>query len=413
MAPPAGMLRGPMGLARKSHAGLALALVAWVLAGCGEGTDAIEAQLGKKTEKTAVLGFPALATKNTTRVAGANAVEDAAAVAQAVFPSQTTGQRPRAVTLIDKNDWRGGVAASVLAAPPLQAPPLLTDGGDIPGATSRALATLQPPGYKPLKGVQAFAIGEAGVPDNLKARRVTAPNPYALAAAIDSVRTAIAGKPSRNVIISSADQAPYAMPAAAYAARSGNPVLFVAPKTVPPETRKALRRHRKPRIFVLGPPTVISASVVKRLKKLGPTVRIAGSDPAANAVEFARFTNGSFGWGVTDPGHGLTIANIERPLDAAASAPLASTGAFAPLLLTNSSNRLPEALKTFLLDIQPGYRVDPVRGVYNHVWLLGDETAINLEVQGEIDLLAQIVRIKERVVEPLKPTTGTTGATIP
>jgi hypothetical protein len=45
-------------------------------------------------EDTGDLGFPAFATKNTTRVAGADSIADAAAVALAVYPS-TGGVPPR------------------------------------------------------------------------------------------------------------------------------------------------------------------------------------------------------------------------------------------------------------------------------------------------------------------------------
>jgi hypothetical protein len=64
------------------------------------------------------------------------------------------------------------------------------------------------------------------------------------------------------------------------------------------------------------------------------------------------------------------------------------------LLVTDSADSLPSALHEYLLDIQPGYRTDPVRGVYNHAWLLGDESAIDGTVQGEIDELTEIVKVK-------------------
>ena len=44
----------------------------------------------------------------------------------------------------------------------------------------------------------------------------------------------------------------------------------------------------------------------------------------------------------------------------------------------------------YLLDIQPGYDDDPVRGVYNHGWSIGDEQAISIDVQSRIDTLLEI-----------------------
>src|SRR5436190_8659957 len=68
------------------------------------------------------LGFPTVATRNTVRVGGGDAVADLAGVASAVFPATTANDRPDAVALVDKNDWRGAIAASVLDAQPLGAP---------------------------------------------------------------------------------------------------------------------------------------------------------------------------------------------------------------------------------------------------------------------------------------------------
>src|SRR4051794_8968402 len=60
------------------------------------------------------LGFPALATRNTIRVGGGDAVADLAGTVTAVFPATSDATRPHAVVLVDKNDWQGAVAASVL-----------------------------------------------------------------------------------------------------------------------------------------------------------------------------------------------------------------------------------------------------------------------------------------------------------
>jgi hypothetical protein len=124
--------------------------------------------------------------------------------------------------------------------------------------------------------------------------------------------------------------------------------------------------------------------------------RIGGRNPVTNALVFARFSDGDFGWGIQDPGHGLVIANWHRPLDAAAAAALSGSGKYGPLLLTDSPGILPRFLRGFLLDIQPGYQSDPVRGVYNHAWLIGDESAISVAVQTEIDELTEIVRVQNK-----------------
>jgi hypothetical protein len=130
--------------------------------------------------------------------------------------------------------------------------------------------------------------------------------------------------------------------------------------------------------------------VLKQLGGLGTARRITGADPAASSVAFARFNDGRFGWNAVDPGHGLVFATTKRPADAAAAAALSGAGTYGPLLLVTEPNALPRPLQDYLLDIQPGYQDDPVRGVYNHGWIVGDEQAISVDVQARIDALLEI-----------------------
>jgi hypothetical protein len=375
-----------------------------LLAGCGGGgsadkpTPAEQAEQGQPVlgqrgdEKPAgpALGFPVFATKNTTRVAGADPVASAAGVAQAVFPSRSDDTRPGAVVLVDQDDWRAGIAASVLSAPPLRAPVLLTEGKDLPEATSDALDKLQPTGAKEAGRAQVIRIGDVAKPDGLKSTDVAAGSPAATARAIDRLQGAAAKTKAKAVLVASADRPDFAMPAAGWAAKSGDPVLWTGRDALPPETKAAIKAHGRPAIYVLGPPDVISDAVLRDLRKLGSVKRISGPDPVTNAIAFARYRDGSFGWGVVDPGHGLVFASSRRSLDAAAGAPLSASGTYGPLLLIPEAQALPQALQDYLLDIQPGFDKDPVRGVYNHGWLMGDETAISADVQARIDTLLEI-----------------------
>jgi ell wall binding domain 2 (CWB2) len=346
----------------------------------------------------ASLGFPGFATKNTTRVGGGDPVADAAGVALAVFPSQSAATRPGAVTLADGNDWRAATAAAALMAPPVRAPLLLSDGTKLPDATQAALKVLRPTGSQPAGGGQVLAVGAAPDVDGQKVTRISdkAPGPFALAGAIDRFLAAAKGKPSAAVVVVSASRPDMGIPAAAWAAKSGDPVLFVTKTGVPAATVRALKTHVHPRIYVLGPTTVIGPSAIEALRRLGTVTRIAGANAVTNAIAFARFNDGRFGWGVTDPGHGLLFANVNRPADGAAASALASAGAYGPLLLIDQAETLPPALAGFLLDVQPGYRVDPVRGVYNHGWLMGDEKAISLGVQAKIDQALEIAPVSTK-----------------
>jgi hypothetical protein len=360
---------------------LVSALCVLALAGCGGGDDGdsppgtpdeqapVLGQGGDEEEAATELGFPAFATANTTRVGGADPIADAAGVAQAVYPSRGDDTRPPAVALLDAADWRVAVSAAQLMAPPLRAPILFSDGGELPAATEQALGRLLPTGAKEAGGAQVLRVGDAPTVEGYKATAVEGADYAALAQAIDRLHTAAAGKPSPAVVIASAEQPGFSMPAAGWAAKSGDPVLWVTRDAIPPATRAAITAHKRPKIYVLGPESAVSKQVLEQLGELGDARRISGPDPVTNAIAFARFSDGTFGWNVVDPGHGLVIASTQRPLDA---------------------NALPAPLQDYLLDIQPGYDRDPVRGVYNHGWIIGDENAVSVDVQARIDSLLEI-----------------------
>jgi len=373
-----------------------LLLVTVLVAACGKGDDGQSPKIGQKGGDEAAartLGFPVFATKNTTRVGGADSVANAAGVAQAVYAGQSSTTRPAAVTLVDRKNWQAGVAAAVFMSTPVRAPILLTDGDELPPATAGALAALRPTGSKAVGGAQVLRIGGAAKAGSFKSTTIGGSSPYALAQQIDRVQSAAAGRSSDRVIVASADSAAYAMPAAAWAAKSGDPILFVARDNIPRETRVALNAHRQPKIYVLGPPDVVSEKVVRDLRRLGTVTRVSGRTAVGNAIAFARFIDGRFGWGVVDPGHGLVFVAERKPLDAAAAAPLSATGKYGPLLLVGPGNEMPAPLIQYLLDIQPGYERDPVRGVYNHAWLIGDESTISVAEQSRIDALMEIVPV--------------------
>jgi hypothetical protein len=231
----------------------------------------------------------------------------------------------------------------------------------------------------------------------------------ALAAKVARLVETLHGGPPNRVIVVGADGPPaLAMPAAGLAAESGAPILMVDAAGVPPATSRVLARLRHPTIYAMGPPAAVSHAVLAQLAHFGAVRRIyptpgangssgpgtSGEDPADNAIAVARYSDGSFGWGVEQPGHGLAFANASRPLDAPAAAPLSASGEYAPLLLLEGPDQVPDVLREYLSDIRPAYgaapEYQPVRGVYNHGWLIGDGEAIAPTVQAELDTMLEI-----------------------
>ena len=99
----------------------AVLLVALVVVGCGRNSDTPDqprttpttGATGTETTAAQDLGFPTFATKNTTRIGGADAIADAAAAARAVYTGASRITRPQAVVLTDdaairalNRDWR-------------------------------------------------------------------------------------------------------------------------------------------------------------------------------------------------------------------------------------------------------------------------------------------------------------------
>lgn len=381
---------------------LAALLAPLALAGCDLGDGgARPPQLGAKADDeqaAAKLGFPATATRNTVRVGGGDTVADVAGVVSALFPATSDATRPPAVALVDRDAWQAGIAAAALAATPIGAPTLLSDGDGLPAVSDDTLARLDPKGSDLSRDAQVIRVGDGTPsPGGRRLATIKGSDPYELAAAVDRYASVARGGPSADVVVASGERAEFAMPAAAWSARSGDAVLFTRRDSVPAATLRALRRHEKPDIFLLGPESVASKRVERRLRRLGRVRRIEGRSAVDNAIAFARYRRAGFGWGVTVPGYNFSVANASRPMDAVAAAPLGANGVFAPLLLTDTAEKLAPALEGYFLDVQPGFASnDPGNAVYNRVWVLGDDRALSIAAQARLDEITALVPVRER-----------------
>jgi len=351
---------------------VAIAATLIALTGCGKSASG---QPGAGAETivihTGAAGTPATATRNTTRLGGADAVEDAAAVARAAYPGLTANTRPQAVVLVDAHDWPAALAASSLASAPLGAPLLYSEGGHLPQASESALHALHPTGASTLGGAQLILLGSSTeAPAGYLARGAATNEPDALAVSVAKLLAIARGATPTRVIVVDSDG--------------------------PPALAAELRSLGRPAIYTVGS-TAIGARTLAALQRFGAVTRAEvspGEDatPAGNAIAVARFSDDSFGWDIREAGHGLVFANSTRPFDAPAAAILSATGDYAPLLLLEDATGVTSPLAHYLSDIQPAApHSEPVRGVYNHGWLIGDEQAISASTQAELDGMLQIV----------------------
>jgi hypothetical protein len=382
---------------------LSLLCGALALGGCGKGASTPTSAGGpvSRVAPVAEQGAVSVVTRNTTRLGGVDAVSDAAAVARAVYPALTPASRPLLVVLVNEADWHAALAASSLAGAPLGAPILYSSRTALPALSAQTLQALAPRGAGTLGGAQVLRIATtASLPRPYTTRTLPAAQPAVNAAAIERLAHPVGSPAPRQVIVVPEATSPaLAMPAAGLAAESGAPILYVAQGQVPAATAAVLRELRHPSIYVLDAPSA-GATALSQLRRLGTVSELPSAPageattPAANAIAIARYTDAQFGWGVKEPGHGLVFADAARALDAPAAALLSATGDYGPLLLLENPGVLPAALTGYLANIQPAYtsayQFRPVRGVYNHGWLIGDEHAISAVTQAEIDSLLEI-----------------------
>ena len=158
---------------------------------------------------------------------GSDAASDAAGVASALYPATGDSDRPTAIVLVDKDDW-------ATASPPRcwSAARLEPRSCSPTEATCRryqdVLDRLKPKGSDLSKDAQVIRVGpDVARPSGYKTALIEGDTPFERAAAVDRFFSAARGKPSNDVVLFSADHAEYAMPAAAWAARSGDAALPV------------------------------------------------------------------------------------------------------------------------------------------------------------------------------------------
>ena len=207
------------------------------------------------------LGYPSFATNNTTRVGGSDPATNAAGVALAVFPSAKVAQRPAAVTLVDEDDWQGAIAAAVLMAAPVRAPLLVSSGGRPAGPDLAGARRTRPAGqHRHRQSARPSRSAPPRRPTACETTQIKGGGPGGPGGRDrGTARQAASDAPPRHIVLAPEAEPDFAMPAAAWAARSGDPVLFSGADKLPAATAGALQRNPKTPVYVLGPSSAISS----------------------------------------------------------------------------------------------------------------------------------------------------------
>ena len=302
--------------------------------------------------------------------------------------------------LVDSEDWQSAIAAAVLAGPPIGAPLLLSDGDELPAVTADTLERLEPKGSDLSKDAQVIRIGEdVARPDGFKTAVVQGDDPFERAAAIDRFVSAARGKPSADVVLYSADSPEWALPAASWAARSGDAALPVKRDSIPAPVRRALAR---PRGAERVPARAAERDLARRSSASCARRKLAGlgqphrrrarrwrTRSRSPATRRATSAGGSWCPATTSRSPTPTARSTWPPRP---RSPPAACSRRCCSPTTPPSCR--EPLESYLLSVQPGYEDDPGQAVYNRAWILGDDKAISVDEQARIDATTELIPVQ-------------------
>lgn len=297
-------------------------------------------------------------TKDATRFPADDPGRLSALTAHAAAPPGTE-PRPDAVVRVPTDDWRVALAASRLRA----AADAVLVFGDAPAPGNASAVTL--PDDSPAEAAAAIATRGAGTDD-------VSPD---------------------NVVVVSSEHPRWALPAAAWSAYSGDPVLYASSDGVPEATRDAIADLDAAHAYVLAPADAVSDAALSELPV--PWTRVAGRTPGDHAVEVAKFRDEArdFGWGIDERDkvgyYNFLLVNPGRWDHAVAAANL-QRGKAGPLLLTRPDGSLPAITENYAWRHQPGWFATPAEGPYDHVFVLGTVEEMSWVAQTRMDYAVEI-----------------------
>ena len=343
---------------RRTIAAVCTAL-AMVAPGCGEdgGSAAGSATLRPAVDPEDYLEWG----EHAARIGGISAADVAAGATMAVYPPDG-GERPSSWFLVRDDRWTDALIVAQFATKPINAGLGVIDKDYVPTATVDTLARVTVTGYPKGKGLEAAVLGKAGTDvfvalkdRKLKMTQLKEPTPFELAEKVVPFHGGGARKYSPSIVVASADERSYALPAAAWSAYSGDALVLVGRDAVPAATRRVIAQREKltlerPTMYVIGPENVISDSVVAELSAYGEVKRVAGDSAVETAIALARYRDPEtlFGWGFRRAPASFSLVNEEDWGDAVGAFTFAAKGPQAPLLLTDSAERLPASLDRYL-----------------------------------------------------------------
>lgn len=350
--------------------------------------------------------YPAVATPHITRVGGPYPVATAIAVARfvwAAFPANT-------VTLAPADLGAVALAAVNLIHFPLNGPVLLTPREALDARVARELERLAPRGEN--APAQVFLVGPLGERVAREVRQrgfriltLGSEDPVETAVATARLRASVARRLTA-VLLVSADDFTTGLPAAAWAAHEGDPLLYVRRQTVPAPTLAFLRERPSLHAVLLGGPGLIEPAVERQVAEVlrGGVWRVPGQDAPTLAVHFARFhapVAEALGWGrhLPDGGQAFTFVNRRTWQDAVAGAAFSHLTKHTPMLVLPDARGVPPLVARYVQSLNPGpFRVQPAPP-FMHGYVIGPPQHVGVETQLELE---RLLMRPEEAVNPLE-----------
>ncbi|WP_078427930.1 cell wall-binding repeat-containing protein [Alkalihalobacterium alkalinitrilicum] len=337
-------------------------------------------------------------TKNITRLSSDDPIELSILTSQTIWPATHEANQPGTVILAPLENWQLSLASLNLVHHPNDGPLFFTENGEIPEQVMTEINRLQPKGN--VAGIQVMVMGainenELDKLTDFDIEQTPMTEPAAFANEIDKIYAALTNGTPNGVIVGSMDEdaKTYSIPAGSWISHMSEPLLYVTKTDLPEETSAALeRRNGKANIYVLGSEEIISENVFNQLQEYGNVTRISGDNAVDLSIEFAQFKDRTtvFGWGISDPGHGLMIASTASPDLAITAAPFSHLGKHAPMIWLEEGE-VTEEWYPFLTKIKPMFDLEPTEGPYNHAYLLGTTNLVSYQTQGILDEKLEII----------------------
>ncbi|TMW73918.1 cell wall-binding repeat-containing protein [Alteribacter natronophilus] len=335
-------------------------------------------------------------TKNVTRISEDNPVAFSVLASQTIWPATHEENQPGTVILAPLDQWQYSLASLTLVHHPNDGPVLYYDES-LTEEVMDEINRLQPKGNS--EGIEVMVMGDLSEDemdklDSYELEHLTAEDPASFAALIDEHYAELTGSLPENVIVGSMEDDARLMTSVAgdWISHMDEPLLYVESDDIPEATVEALEKREDAVIYIVGSENEVSGTVEEDLSSYGEVKRIDGDNPVDLSIAFASYydEDTGFGWGIDEPGHGLTFASTSSPDLAVPGSPLAHLGKHAPMIWLEDGE-LNESVYEYLAELKPTFENDPTEGPYNHGYLFGSEELIDFYVQGIIDERMEIV----------------------